>query len=103
VTDPSVGPRAPLPSFDCADARSAVEQAICSDMALARLDRRTAKAFNARLRIEALGNQPPTVTAQQQAWPEECDAACADSFDAARVICLEQQYTVRLSALQNVE
>jgi len=33
-------PRAPLPSFDCAAASTDVENAICSDQALAQLDRR---------------------------------------------------------------
>jgi uncharacterized protein YecT (DUF1311 family) len=96
-------PRAPLPSFDCVDARTAVEHAICSAMALAQLDRRTAEAFNARLRIEAVSYQPRTVRAQQQAWLAERDAACAGSTDAALVTCLEQQYAFRLTALQNFE
>jgi uncharacterized protein YecT (DUF1311 family) len=96
-------PRAPLPSFDCADASSTVEQAICSDMALAQLDRRTAETFSMRLRVEALGNTPPTVRAQQQAWLAERDAACAPASDAALVTCLAQQYADRLAALQNFE
>jgi peptidoglycan-N-acetylglucosamine deacetylase len=96
-------PRAPLPSFDCAEARTVIEQAICSDMTLAQLDRRTGEAFNTRLRIEALGNQPPTVRAQQQAWLAQRDAACAGSTDADLVACLEQQYALRLTALQNFE
>ncbi len=61
-------PRTPLPSFDCADALTPVEHAICADMLLAQLDRRTAEAFRARLRYEALANQPPKVRAEQQAW-----------------------------------
>jgi uncharacterized protein YecT (DUF1311 family) len=94
-------PRAPLPSFACPDARTAVERAICADMPLAQLDRRTAEAFNMRLRFESSGNQPPTVRAQQQAWLGERDAACSGSADGALVSCLAQQYTSRLSALQN--
>jgi len=94
-------PRAPLPSFDCADARTRVERAICGDMALAQLDRRTAEAFYTRLRLEAQGNQPPTVRAQQQTWLAERDAACTATVDAALVSCLAQQYATRLTALQN--
>jgi uncharacterized protein YecT (DUF1311 family) len=96
-------PRAPLPSFDCGDASSAVELAICSDMALAQLDRRTAEAFNARLRLEALANHPSTVRAQQQPWLAARDAACSASTDADLVSRLEQQYTARLNALQNFD
>jgi uncharacterized protein YecT (DUF1311 family) len=95
--------RAPLPSFDCAAARSAVEHAICSDMLLAQFDRRTAEAFNTRLRIEALGNQRPTVRTEQQAWLAERDAACVGSTDTALIACLEHQYADRLKALQNFE
>jgi len=94
-------PRAPLPSFDCADARSAVELAICSDMTLAQLDRRTAEAFNMRLRFEALSSQPPVVRAQQRAWLGVRDAACNGRPDVALVTCLQQQYALRLNALQN--
>ncbi len=94
-------PRAPLPSFDCADARTRVERAICSEMALAQLDRRIAEAFNMRLRFEAQGNQPPTVRAQQRAWLIERDAACAASANTALVSCLAQQYASRLTALQS--
>jgi uncharacterized protein YecT (DUF1311 family) len=94
-------PHAPLPSFDCAAARTDVEHAICSDMGLAQLDRRTAEAYSTRLRLEALANQPPTVEAQQQAWLAERDAACADTAATALVNCLDEQYTLRLAALQN--
>jgi uncharacterized protein YecT (DUF1311 family) len=94
-------PRVALPSFDCAEARTKVERAICGDMALAQLDRRTAEAFNMRLRFEAQSNQPATVRAQQQTWLGERDAACAATVDTALVSCLAQQYTSRLTALQN--
>jgi uncharacterized protein YecT (DUF1311 family) len=94
-------PRTPLPSFDCGAARTAVERAICGDMALAQLDRRTAEAFTMRLRFEALANQPPTVRAQQQAWLADRDAACAATADAALVSCLADQYASRLATLQN--
>jgi hypothetical protein len=42
-------PRAPAASFDCALARSAVEQAICGSHELARLDRRLGEAYAHKL------------------------------------------------------
>lgn len=96
-------PRAPLPSFDCTLAETPTEHAICSDMALAQLDRRTAEAFQTRLRYEALSNQPPKVRAQQQAWLGERDAACAGSAGPALVRCLATQYQARLTKLRSFE
>jgi uncharacterized protein YecT (DUF1311 family) len=96
-------PRAPLPSFDCANAQTDVEHAICSDMMLAQLDRRTAEAFAMRLRFEALGNQPPTVRAEQQAWLAQRDDACSGMAGAALVGCLDQQYSDRLTVLRNFQ
>jgi uncharacterized protein YecT (DUF1311 family) len=93
-------PRAPLPSFDCADALTSVEHAICADTLLAQLDRRTAEAFRARLRYEVLANQPPKVRAEQQAWLTTRDAACANTTSTALVTCLQNQYAARLPALQ---
>src|SRR5262249_54785148 len=40
--------RAPLPSFDCARAGTAIEKSICVDVALARLDRHVADAYGKR-------------------------------------------------------
>ena len=94
-------PRSPLPSFECSEAQTAIEHAICSDMQLAQLDRRTAEAFNMRLRLEASGNQQPIVRAQQQAWLGQRDAACAGRADADMVSCLDPQYQLRLTALQS--
>jgi len=94
-------PRSPLPSFDCSAARTAVERAICGDMALAQLDRRTAEAFTMRLRFEALSNQPRVVRSQQQAWLADRDAACVASADTALVSCLAHKYASRLTALQS--
>ncbi len=94
-------PRAPLPSFDCALAETSVEHAICSDMPLAQLDRRTAEAFNMRLRFEAEGAQPPIVRAQQRAWLTQRDAACATPSVPDLVSCLSDQYKQRLETLRS--
>jgi len=94
-------PRAPLPSFDCARAATDVEQAICSDQALAQLDRRVADAYAWRLRLEAQGGQPPVVKDQQVAWLADRDAACGGLSGAALVSCLDDQYAQRLTALRS--
>jgi uncharacterized protein YecT (DUF1311 family) len=96
-------PRAPLPSFDCELAQTLTEQAICSDMHLAQLDRRTAEAFQMRLRAEASSRQPPTIRADQQAWLGARDAACAARSGAALVSCLSDQYSARLTKLRSFE
>jgi peptidoglycan-N-acetylglucosamine deacetylase len=94
-------PRAPLPSFDCANAGTDVENAICSDQMLAQLDRRVAEAYAMRLRLEALGNSQPTVQAQQIQWLAQRDADCSTAADAALVNCLDSEYADRLTALRN--
>src|ERR1051326_446048 len=92
-------PRAPLPSFECANATTDIENAICSDQALAQLDRRVAEAYAMRLRLEALGNTQPTVQAQQVQWLAQRDADCSAVADAALVECLKSEYSDRLTAL----
>jgi peptidoglycan-N-acetylglucosamine deacetylase len=93
-------PRAPLPSFDCTNATTDVETAICSDQMLAQLDRRVAEAYAMRLRLEAISSQPPTVQAQQISWLAQRDAGCAGTQSAALVSCLDDQYMHRLADLQ---
>lgn len=94
-------PRTPLPSFACSNAVTAVEHAICSDMPLAQLDRRTAEAFAMRLRSEASANLPPKVRVEQQAWLGQRDAACSGASGAALVRCLTDQYRIRLNDLRS--
>ncbi|MWP39793.1 DUF1311 domain-containing protein [Rhodobacter sphaeroides] len=79
-------------SFDCSRASTMVEHAICSDPALAALDRDVAKAYGA-----ARAGQPPAVRdqflAEQRAWLAARDG-CGD--DPA---CLSTAMQNRLSAL----
>lgn len=86
--------RAPAPSFDCDLARSAVEKAICSDVALARLDRNVAGAYGSRLKYAADDAARDVVRNGQRAWIKERDAACGGS-----VACLTDLYAARLRAL----
>lgn len=53
------------PSFDCENASSAVEQMICADPELARLDKQTAEAFGV---VRARSMDPGEVTANQGRW-----------------------------------
>lgn len=92
-------PRAPLPSFPCTAAATPIETAICSDMLLAQLDRRTAEAFSRRLRFESVGTQA-SIRAQQQAWLAQRDTACSALTDQDLVACLKEQCTARLIALR---
>jgi uncharacterized protein YecT (DUF1311 family) len=93
-------PRVPLPSFDCTNATTDVETAICSDQMLAQLDRRVAEVYAMRLRLEAVSSQPPTVQAQQISWLAQRDANCAGMQSAALVSCLDDEYMHRLADLQ---
>ena len=93
-------PRAPLPSFDCAQASTSVEHAICADARLAQLDRRVGEAFARRARWEAVLSSNRPVVAEQVSWLDQRDAACADQADAALIACLAAQYDARLAALK---
>jgi uncharacterized protein YecT (DUF1311 family) len=94
-------PRVPLPSFDCSRAATNVENAICSDQALAQLDRRVAEAYGMRLRLEAIGGQTPTVQAQQIQWLAQRDSDCGGTTSGAGLVsCLKGEYSQRLMALQ---
>lgn len=97
-------PRAPLPSFDCAKSRSAIEQTLCGDVELARQDRDLAGIYeNAiahdkyMIRHDPLiaaskRSQLQTLIAEQRAWQKDRDLECA-SGDAA---CLAASYKKRL-------
>lgn len=77
-------------SFDCAKARTPVEQMICSEWQLERLDERMATLFE-RAR-EADGADRDALLAAQRAWLQTRDA-CTD------IACLEQTYRERIAAL----
>jgi uncharacterized protein YecT (DUF1311 family) len=89
-------PRASAASFDCAKAASAIEKAVCTDAALARLDRQVAEAyarkresdFNPKARLAALE--------EQRAWLKARNQSCA----TADAVCLSKSYQRRMTALQ---
>ena len=78
------------PSFDCGNASSAVEQMICADRDLARLDKQTAEAFGV---VRARSMDPGQVTASQGRWRRTVRDICADEA------CIEQAYQTRLAEL----
>lgn len=93
--------RAPVASFDCAKAATAVERAVCADAALARLDREVAQAYGARLAaIDAEADKQALRTAQRR-WLQRRDAACKEKEAAVAEFgaCLTGVYRTRLDEL----
>lgn len=91
--------RAPVASFACEKAASAVEHAVCADVGLARLDREVAAVYARR--ISAPGYRV-AVQARQRAWLGERDAACRNESAAALRACLDGQYRARLAELEKI-
>ena len=92
-------PRAPAASFDCALARTAVEQAICSSRELARLDRHVAEAYTSKLMWADDEVKRVAIRAEQRAWLKRRDALCLHG-GRPLVACLTGAYQQRLNALQ---
>ncbi len=88
--EPLVDAASTGPSFDCGNASSAVEQMICADPDLARLDKQTAEAFGV---VRARSMDPGQVTASQGRWRRTVRDICADAA------CIEQAYQARLAEL----
>jgi uncharacterized protein len=79
------------PSFDCARAVVTVEQTICADAALARLDKRLAFVYKQLL---ASSPNPNAVRTGQQRWLSDVRNRCPD------VACLTEAYSRRLHEMQ---
>jgi peptidoglycan-N-acetylglucosamine deacetylase len=93
-------PRKPAASFDCAAARSQVEQTICSDVALARLDRDVAEAYVTHIRNNAAEPNAATAAslkANQRAWLAQRDTVCGPA--GAKTACLTDFYKSRIAWL----
>jgi uncharacterized protein YecT (DUF1311 family) len=86
---------APVASFDCAAASTPIEKAICSDIALARLDRDVAEAFVRGVRFATEDAAKEKLKGEQRAWLGQRDAACP----SAAVSCLRTAYQDRLAKL----
>ena len=81
---------APAASFSCAAASTPVEQLICSDGALSRLDEALATRF--RNSLES-AQEPGAVRAEQRAWLTGTRDACSDAP------CLSAAYQARIAQL----
>lgn len=90
--------RAPAPSFACAAAKSAIEHAICSDAALARLDRQVSEAYAKKLRETYPDTAKPALKQAQRDFLASRDKACKASQQM--VVCLTKSYAARLAELQ---
>jgi len=86
--------RTPVASFDCAKAGSKTEKAICSDIALARLDRALSDAYSQALSWASDDAEKTKIRDAQRAWIGERDACGGDAA------CLAAAYKARLEALQ---
>jgi uncharacterized protein YecT (DUF1311 family) len=91
--------RAPQPSYDCAKAASAVEKTICSDVALARLDRDMAAQY--RMWLQWNPNDAGRLARQradQQAWLA-ARKQCGGAPSSAMAACLIRLYRMRIAVL----
>ena len=94
-----VDPRAPAASFECRDARSDVEQAICGSRDLARLDRQLGEAYQNKLTWAADVREAQRLREQQRAWLRMRDGACR-AASMPMVACLSPIYQKRLKELE---
>ncbi len=91
-------PRVPVPSFDCANAKSTNEHAICSDVALARLDRELDETWSSQYRNVTDLKRKTDLKTSQEAWLKQRDKTCNGGN---RVACLTGLYNARLAALES--
>ena len=92
-------PTSPLPSFDCAKASTEMEEVICADPAVARLDREVADAYAWRL-AWAQPEEKPGLKQTQRDWLAERDKTCGAVGGAQRTRCLSEHYGARLKVLR---
>ncbi len=90
--------RAPAASFDCAVAKSATEKAICSDAALARLDRQVAEQYARQMRDAYEDGAKTKLKQAQRDFIAARDKSCGTQSPA--VACLKNAYAARLKVLE---
>jgi uncharacterized protein YecT (DUF1311 family) len=69
-------PRAPMPSYDCLRAGSAIEKAMCADWALARADRKMAEDYAASISNAYEDAKKAKIKSAQRAWLKRRDGIC---------------------------
>jgi uncharacterized protein YecT (DUF1311 family) len=101
---------AQTPAFDCAKAQGEVEKQICSDAALAALDRQLDTVYKAAT-AKATGKLATTLRSEQRGWVKgrnDCWKATQQTWITATWTvdtvkgCIDAQYRLRTSELQAV-
>ncbi|HEY8697465.1 MAG TPA: DUF3298 domain-containing protein [Rhizomicrobium sp.] len=90
--------RTPVASFDCAKAAAPAERAICSDVALARLDRDVAQAYARKLDSAEDAPHREALRQEQRKWAASRETTCQRG--PAQIPCLQRLYRGRLKALR---
>jgi uncharacterized protein YecT (DUF1311 family) len=90
--------RTPVASFDCAQAAASAERAICSDVALARLDRDVAQAYARKLDSAEDAPHREALRREQRTWAAGRESTCPAG--PAQIPCLQRLYRGRLRALR---
>jgi len=85
-------------SFDCAKAKTAIEDAVCYLQGVAFLDVRVADTY-ARLQDQLEGDDADQVIREQKEWLTKRDVICAPDWDISG--CLGILYQARLLELQH--
>ena len=88
--------RAPAPSFDCRKAASMIEHAICSDAAVARLDRQVAEIYQTKMHYAYQPADKQNLLQSQRDWVALRNHTCVG---ALAVPCLTKFYRDRLAVL----
>jgi len=85
------------PSFDCSKVKpGSIEEMVCKDDGLARLDRKLAEVYGAASK-KAVNERPPMLKAEQRGWVKGRNE-CWKSDDKRR--CVEEAYRLRIAELQ---
>ena len=85
------------PSFDCSKVEpGSIEEIICNDESLSRLDRELAEVYK-EAEKEAVDEKPPTLKAEQRGWIKSRD----ECWKAENVKdCIRTTYQLRIAELQ---
>src|ERR1700688_2270309 len=93
----AAGAPRPVSGFDCAKATQWVEKTVCSDTALAALDRRLAELFAEAKR--ELAPRTGDLLARQKEWLDKRRECSTEGDQPAQVACLSAQYQERIHQL----
>lgn len=88
--------RAPAPGFNCREAATPIERAICADSALARLDRQMGEAYLAKLYWAYEAAEIAKLKQTQHDWLMTRNKSCGGSVPGT---CLTKLYRARLAVL----